>query len=40
MSRKYNSFIDVTVLEVSIEKSRYNEKSHYHKGFSANRGLS
>ena len=36
MSRKYNRIIDDTVMEVSIEKSRYNDKSRYYDGFSAN----
>ena len=38
-SRKYNRLIDDAVIEVSIDKSRYNDKSHYHIGFSANRAL-
>ena len=39
MSQKYNRIIDDAVMEVSIEKSRYNAKSHYCNGFSADRGL-
>ena len=40
MSGKYNRIIDDAVIEVSIKKSHYNDKSHYYNGFSADRGLS
>ena len=40
MTRKYNRIIDVAVMKVSIEKSRYNDKSHFYDGFSIDRGLS
>ena len=40
MSRKYNRPIDDAVMEVSIEKSPYNNKSPYYDGFSADQGLS
>ena len=35
MSQKCNRIIDDVVMEVSIEKSRYNDKSLYCYGFSA-----
>ena len=40
MSQKYNKIIDDLLTEISIGKSRYNDKSHYFDGFSADRGLS
>ena len=38
MSGKYNSIIDDPVMEVSIEKSRYYNKSRNYDVFSADRG--
>ena len=38
-SQKYNRIVDEAVMEVSIEKSFYCEKSCYNDGFSAERGL-
>ena len=35
MSQKYNRIIDDPIKDVTIEKTRYNDKSHYHDGFSA-----
>ena len=40
MSRKFDRIIDYPVMEVSIEKSRYDDKFHYLDGFSADWGLS
>ena len=42
MYRMYNRIIDDAVMEVSIEKSHFNDKSHYmyYVGFSADQGLS
>ena len=40
MSRNYNRIIDDAVMEVSIEKAHYNDKSRYYDGFCADRGLS
>ena len=33
MSRKYNWIMDDAVMKVSIEKSHYDDKSHYYDGF-------
>ena len=40
MSWKYNRFIENAVMEVSIEKSHYNDKYRYFTGFSGDRALS
>ena len=40
MSQKYNRIIDNAEMEVSIEKSRYNDKFRYYSGFCADWGLS
>ena len=40
MSRKYNRIIDDAVMEVSIEKSHYNDEYRYYDAFSTDRGLS
>ena len=41
MSQKYNNMIiEDAVMEVSLEKSHYNDKSRFYDGFSADRGLS
>ena len=34
MSQKYNRIIDDAVMEASIEKSHYNDTSHFYDGFS------
>ena len=39
MPLKYNMIIDGTLLEVSIEKSCYSDKSHLYDGFSSERAL-
>ena len=40
MSQKYNMITDDSVIKVSIEKSCYNDKSHYYIGFCLDQGLS
>ena len=40
MSRKYNGIIYDFLMEASIEKSRYNDKSRCYTGFNADCGLS
>ena len=40
MSLKFNRKIDDPVMEVSIEKSHYYDKSRYLAGFSADQGIS
>ena len=40
MSQKYDRIIDDSIIEVSMEKSHYIDKSHYHDGFSVDWGLS
>ena len=39
-NNKFKMIIDVSVMEASIEKPRYNDKSRYYNGFCADRGLS
>ena len=39
-SWKHNRMLDHSVMEISIEKSHYNDKSRYYDGFSADWGLS
>ena len=39
MSQKYSRIIDDAVMEVSIEKSHYNDQCDYYDGFSADWGL-
>ena len=39
MCQKYNRIIDDPVMEVSIEESHYNDKSHYYDGFSADQSI-
>ena len=40
MALKYNWLINDTLADVSIEKSDYDNKSHFYDGFCAYRGLS